>query len=785
MFWRILKKDLKRKKSMNVILLLFIMLASMFVASGLNNVISVLNGTEYYFDQAGIDDYVIITMGENVMGTLDPVLQNDSVVDSYTMENVVYGAQTNLSDADGKEVITKNSVIFQSVEHVGIKYFDENNKEITSIPDGHAYVSGAFMKKNHMKPGDKIKLSHSGLEMEIILDGKAKDALLGSDFMGNTRFILNDKLYRKLLENEEIVKKYQGQIAYVQSDDVEGLISALSGVKNVGFRRSTLKMCYVMEMILAFIVMILSICLILVSFVVLKFSISFTISEEFREIGVMKAIGITNGKIRSLYIIKYMMLAIAGAILGLGISFPFGTFLLKSVSENMLLGNSIGYLINIVGVILVVAIILLFSYGCTRKVKKMSPIDAVRSGQTGERYKKKFVHHIGRHGGNTSFALAFNDVITNPKRFMTIIISFCLCTLFTMITANTASTMKSDALIDTFGIKSDIYYTDIDGSMQMMGGEVSRVTEWLEHMEQNLTGIGIPGKAMVEVQYKYGVEFEGKTSSITFQQGVGAHIADYKFQKGTAPKNRNEIAVTPVIARQLGAEIGDQLVIDFGTEKLTCVITAEFETMNNLGEIIRLHEDAPTSMNYATSVLPLQYIYTDEPTKEEIQDRKERIKEFYDTEDVSDAREYCEDCVGVADTMESVKYSLLGVTLIVVLLVTILMERTFVTEEKTQIAILKAIGFKDRQIIMWHVYRFAMVSLVSVILAGILSIPMTHLCINPVFGMMGARNISYRINALEIFAIIPAVIFTGTILFAGFSALHTKEITSSDTANIE
>ena len=43
MFFRILKKDLKRKKVMNAILLSFILLATMFVASGISNVVSVMN----------------------------------------------------------------------------------------------------------------------------------------------------------------------------------------------------------------------------------------------------------------------------------------------------------------------------------------------------------------------------------------------------------------------------------------------------------------------------------------------------------------------------------------------------------------------------------------------------------------------------------------------------------------------------------------------------------------------------------------------------------------------
>ena len=39
MFFRILKKDLKRKKVMNAVLLSFILLDAMFVASGLSDVV--------------------------------------------------------------------------------------------------------------------------------------------------------------------------------------------------------------------------------------------------------------------------------------------------------------------------------------------------------------------------------------------------------------------------------------------------------------------------------------------------------------------------------------------------------------------------------------------------------------------------------------------------------------------------------------------------------------------------------------------------------------------------
>ena len=65
MYLRILKKDLKRKKTMNIILLLFVILATMFAASSANNIITVIGGLDYYFEKANISDHFVITLNNN------------------------------------------------------------------------------------------------------------------------------------------------------------------------------------------------------------------------------------------------------------------------------------------------------------------------------------------------------------------------------------------------------------------------------------------------------------------------------------------------------------------------------------------------------------------------------------------------------------------------------------------------------------------------------------------------------------------------------------------------
>ncbi len=113
MYLNILKKDIRRKKTMNIILLLFMILAVMFVSSGLNNVFAVINGTDYYLDKAGIGDYVIITMGENSEGTISTVLDKAECVKGYTGSFNAPIVNRDKEDIDGSICIRCKVKIFQ------------------------------------------------------------------------------------------------------------------------------------------------------------------------------------------------------------------------------------------------------------------------------------------------------------------------------------------------------------------------------------------------------------------------------------------------------------------------------------------------------------------------------------------------------------------------------------------------------------------------------------------------------------------------------------------------
>ena len=382
--------------------------------------------------------------------------------------------------------------------------------------------------------------------------------------------------------------------------------------------------------------------------------------------------------------------------------------------------------------------------------------------------------------------MAVNDVLSNKKKYITVAAIFALCASFVLVMTNTVNTMKSDKLIDSFSARSDLYYSDQDKQMSFMheGGN-EELQEYVTKVESDLDAMGMPGHVFVDAQYILKVTSNDNEYSVSCQQGIGSTIDMYAFTQGTAPQNMYEIAITPTVSSKINAHIGDTVTVDYGTGPVQTTVTAYFQSMNWMGEVIRIHETAPTNLKNCTSWMAFQINFNDHPSEKVLKERKQKLTEYLGDKEVQLAWEYQADCIGVVPTMETVQLLLLAITIVVITLVVVLMERSFISDEKNEIAILKAVGFKDRRIILYHMIRFGLATLVALIFAGAVSIPLTYLTIGPIFRSMGMINMTFAINPLSIFVIYPVIILGATLLVAFVTSLITKTIKSSDTASIE
>lgn len=790
MYLNILKKDLKRKKTMNVILLIFVLLSAMFMASSVNNIIAVTSGLDTFFDEAGMADHYVLAL-DSEDNNLENALNELGSTTEYKREDIFYSLGSNV-EINGK--IMKDldrTALVMSVDNRKLNYFSPDNTKITEVEKGKCYISGPFAGEAGLEVGDKFTLVIGEHRLELEYAGRAKDALLGSDFMGNPRFILNDTDYKYLLEDKE-AQDMDGSVYYIKTTDITAVEAAVGeqGGIILSADDNTIRTTYIMSMIVAALLLIVSLFLIIVSFVVLKHTIGFTLSEEFREIGVMKAIGMKNSSIRVLYLIKYFAITLVGSVIGFALSIPFSKLMLKSVSTSMYLSSESSVLIGALCSIAVVLITLLFCWSSTKKVKKLSPIDAVRNGQTGERFKKKSIMHLRKSKLGSNAFLATNDILSAPKKYSIITIVFAILILLVMILANTANTLNSEKLLFLLGAtESDIYLSQTDASVEALKPDVNPA-DILEaknvEIENILKEHNMPGDVHIESIYSTSVIIDGKKSGIIFQHCPDTKASDYTYGEGTAPQNATEVALSYLTAEKLGVKVGDEITILADGEEKKCTVTALFQTFQQMGTVCRLHEDFDVSKLDISGAFFFQIDFDDNPDKAEIDNRVEKVKDIFDTNQVFNCADFVKDCTGAADTINSVKNLVLLIVLIIVILVAVLMERSFISSEKSEIALMKAIGFSNKSIIWHHTLRFAIVAFASSIIAAALCLPLTKLTMDPVMKIMGAvSGVSYEIAPLQIFVLYPLILVGVTIIAAFFTSIYTNTIKSSDAADIE
>ena len=774
MFFRILKRDLQRRKATNAILLVFILLAAMFFSSSINNATAVLGGIDSFFEMAHTQDVMGISLND---GPVEEILEKMDSVDSYDAVPVGF-LEVSQVTCHGKETEEGTPYLMPFVEQKLI-FFDENNAPITYVAPGTVRVSATTMRRENLETGDVIQIDIDGKIRELTIAGPLKDATC----LGR-RYVIHPDDFDTC--SSEI--GLNGKHYYIYTNDpdhtVEQLTEAFPGM--ILYTQNAIRVQLYPEMILAGILLVVSICLIIIALVVLRFTIGFTISEEFRQIGVMKAIGLPNPQIRSLYLGKYLLLAVIGAFAGFFGSIPFSKLLLDSVTQTMVLGSEDYLLINAVGCILVVVMILAFCYNCTAKVKKLTPVDAIRSGTTGERFQKKGSLRLSKTPGKPTFFLALNDVLSQPRRFGAIILTLFLCLSLVLMLTSSISTLKSGGLVPAFAFPHFHLSTSAGYEISYTPDGNRLLREDIKGKEDLLKQNGIDCKCYLEIQYSLALVHKDNKNGTFISQGIGTTTDQYAYFEGSAPSRTGEIALTENVADALDANIGDTVIMQIGEENREFLVTGLFQSMLNRGNAARVHEDEPISCEYFVNGFSILVEFPDDPSDEEIQSRGEKIKEILDIDKVRTEAEFVESMTGMADTMEYVRLLMLAISLIVTVLITVLIGQSFIAKERGAIAILKAIGFRDGQIVSWQALRFVISCIIATILALIFHMPLMKLAIAPIFAAMGASfGIEFEIIPLEVYCVYPAIFLAITTISAFLTAQHIRTVQTNECSNID
>ncbi len=790
MFLRILKKDFKRKRTMNIILLLFVLMVVTFIGGSVKDLTILTGSLNRFLDRAGVKDfYIFLVENEQSEADMKEWLANEERVEEYEYSDSVVVGKTNLKSSGAVPLELSSTTVICGQKSEDFLFFDEKDKEL-HIKEGEIYLPRQIWEKNELKKGDKLTLQYDGYEKEFTAAGWFKDAIMGSNMMGTKRILVHDADYQDLIANTELL--HIAAIA-IETENTDWIVSEISSRSfNVMslVDKDLIEMSYIFDVIVTLVLMVVSLCLILIALLLLRFTIGVTIQEETKEIGILKAIGIKNSRIRGLYSSKYFVLSLLGAVLGFAFSIPFGDLFIQEAAQNIVMETGQkNYFVNFFCAVLVVAFVTGFAYQCTGKMKRMSSITAIRSGNTGERFSQKGFLKLHRQPKIPAVLfLSCNDILSNFSKYMILLVTFAVGLLLIILPVNSLNTLADDSIVTAFGMQQKDIYLVVDEEVGQIVSNHSReyVENLLSSMQKTLEENGIPAEVSIELTYNFGVSKGEKSARSMAQQGIGLDAADYTCIQGDAPRQCNEIMLTKLIADKIGAVPGDTVIIPIGEEQKEYVVSGLYQSMLSMGEGIRFHQEEQIDGSFLSGYFGIQLDLQGEYTGQEIENIMEQVAGLFPDMKVFGAGDYINYFIGsITEYMGGIRLLIILVVICIYILVSVMMVKTFVTKERGEISMLKGLGFSNRSLMWWQSGRIGILLFGASALGILLSGPLSYVTTVPIFQLMGAESVDFVVRPMETFVGYPLLLLVVTMAASLLAATGIRKIHTNEINNME
>lgn len=775
MFFRILKKDLFKKISMNFIMLLFILLASMFMGSSVNNFVVSTNAVNHFFEVANTADVVAVIAGtDEVFSQADAFLEQCDKISSYDKDITIMGVDKKLYDENGDNLYYGNSDMSVYLTKNPQKHsliFDKNDKAIV-VKDGEIAVPNIFADNTGSQIGDQLTLRIDDYEKQYTISAITKDAGFGTTLGSTTRIVMSDHDY------DEISYRFPIKVAFyhVVTEDIavatQVIGENISELKSI-ISINILKLCYIFDVMLAIIMLTISICLLLVAFMILRFTIVFTLEDDIKEIGVMKALGLRNRSIRILYLSKYFVISLIGSAIGCLCSIPFGYLLNTSLRNNIIVASTGNLVwINFLCGIFVIAIVALFCYGCTSKLNRFSTVDAIRCGSKGESYSSKSKIKLEkRKKMSVPFTMALNDIFSGFRRYIVITTTYFICLLLMIIPLIAVDTMKDpDRTLSLIGMHKGCVYVYLPDKELVLQGNRQVINDYLHTMETRLSDAGINATVSTsaflssKIEYPDGNGFYGLLGVMPINDPKSSYIPT----AGSLPQNKNEFAMNENAFKELGGKIGDSYTIMIGDQSYKLLLTGTYNNMNNLGKSFYILDELEVDFGQISALSVSTVFFNDSLSGDQFQSAYEEIKNIFSDTTVYNESEIAEDFMGSYITMfRNMKTIATIIVTIIVFLVSLLMTKSFISRSVGEIALLKSMGFTNQNIQKRYIYRIILCLITATTLMYITIVPLANVVMFLAYSMIGTASTVATINPLSVFLIHPLIVLA-VIFVAGY-----------------
>lgn len=769
----IAKNNLKKKKGEAFVIFFMTALAALLLYIS----ISVLTGMRQVVDdcytRANTADFMYVT--DQKADEIETILREEPETAEYENETVynLFGVEYH---REGKE-------------SAQMQFLVGNADASRTIGLLEGYGGGALKKDEIILPyylkaaegyseGDRFYMKIGNREYPFTVAGFVENPLLGTP--------LNISVYQVYVSHacmEELaagnpliaagrctqhkVRLREGVSSYDYDQKISALLNRklpeLSDSANgLGLNRELMSSGVGMMSLISMAVILLFSCLLIaVALIVIRFSIRNFMELNLKNTGILQAAGYTSGQLLLSVVLEMGSLAagaiFAGVLGGLAGSGLIGRFQAQMMGMRWTKGPDAAA--AMLTACLILAVVLAVSGLCGRCYRKISVLNALRSGIHTHNFKRNY---CSLEGCRLPLSLALSAKIIMQEKgknlsvgLIVVLLSFVSCIGFGLYEN---FVLQPDIFLEIAGMES--------GNLVVSGTDVERIGAGLAEWEE-----------IEEVLY-----FNQET--LTVESGSDSREINCEIWRdpealhnrlvisGRLPRHDNEIALSTNIAKFLKVKEGDTIYVIGKGERLSYLVSGIVQVMSEMGTRAMMTEAGITRLNGANQFHVL-YLFTKEVPYEEM---SAKILDRFPEVSCTDSEKQINTVMrSVASAMMAICVIFVVITVFVVVLVELLLIRTKLVRERKNLGISKAMGYTTAQLIAQTVLQNLPVIAAGAVIGGLAGSRLMGTVIVLCLSTVGITRCSFVVSGHWVFLTVIGIV--GVALAVSFlSALRIRKI---------
>ena len=671
-----------------------------------------------------------------------PEVEEMQICTFLNLEN----GQIKIGDVSFDNNMQDNGLFCQSDK---FDYLLDAGDNIISVSPGEVYVPVAYKNEYDISAGDKMYI---GTE-ELIVAGFMRDSQMNSMMASSKRFLVNEADYERLkpLGSEEYLIEFR----FRDESDAGAFSTAYKDADLPGngptITYPLIKLMNALsDGVMIIVILIVAVVVLYISVMCIRYIILTQLEKDRREIGMMKAVGLSGKDIRRLYMAKYLLLSVTGCIVGSALACVLAIPLGRNMRE--LYGEAdnavLVYAGMIAGAVLAEAVILLSVRRILRKTEKLSAVTAL----------------CGRGG-------------TGKKKNLWIPVAvIIMASVFMMIVPDSMKkTMSAPDFVRYMGIGNSQIRIDVR--------QTNDIGSSTDDLARRMADDSRVSKYSVMRTGSYKTYLPDGTSYNLMLENGDHGVFPVNYTEGTYPVNENEIALSILNSEETGLGVGDTITVLKMTSEgenvqSECVICGIYSDITNGGKTAKGCMDDETPAIWSVMYVSLKDgVAIDEWISEYSAASEESIK-------IAGISEYMSGMYG--QTIRNIGNASLitkAVACVVITVVILLLMRLVIWRERGESSLKKALGLTASEIRADYLKKlvvYLLTGLVFGILSGLL---LGQRLAGVLLGFMGAKGLEFTMDPLSTFLIIPSLMMLSVFAAAAVSLKEVKNIKAYECLN--